>query len=300
MRENIHLFGGDKDQITIFGVSAGSQSVSTHVLSPQSKGLFKRAIMESGAHLYNKNRPTISKEEALLQAKQLAKRLNCSDDKQWLECLRNVDANQLIVDEFQVLFPVEGTEFLPFGAQKAFQMNKFNEGLDLIAGITKDEGSSIANSLRDIFIKNYTMKDFDNFFKLIDNAFHDLSLKNITDFYFKGKNMSDSNTIKYVITDVFGDIMVKCPTYLFAKRYAERSKTNVFFYELTHSTRGPLFEMIAGITHGADIEFVMGLILLNPKTTAEDKEFSKKVMKYWTDFAKYGFVFRIQLFLLIN
>ncbi|CAG2122072.1 unnamed protein product, partial [Medioppia subpectinata] len=38
VRENIHSFGGDRDQITIFGESAGSWSVSAHILSPLSKG----------------------------------------------------------------------------------------------------------------------------------------------------------------------------------------------------------------------------------------------------------------------
>ncbi|CAG2114429.1 unnamed protein product [Medioppia subpectinata] len=37
VRENIHLFGGDRDEITIFGFSAGSWSVSAHILSPLSK-----------------------------------------------------------------------------------------------------------------------------------------------------------------------------------------------------------------------------------------------------------------------
>ncbi|CAG2181058.1 unnamed protein product, partial [Oppiella nova] len=45
VRENIHLFGGDKDKITIFGESAGSISVSALVLSPLAKGLFARAIL---------------------------------------------------------------------------------------------------------------------------------------------------------------------------------------------------------------------------------------------------------------
>ncbi|CAG2110334.1 unnamed protein product, partial [Medioppia subpectinata] len=60
VRENIHLFGGDKDQITIFGFSAGSWSVSAHILSPLSKGLFKRAIMQSGSVMYNRERPALS------------------------------------------------------------------------------------------------------------------------------------------------------------------------------------------------------------------------------------------------
>lgn len=46
--ENIHSFGGDKNKITLYGISAGSSSVHAHVLSPASRGLFHRAIMASG------------------------------------------------------------------------------------------------------------------------------------------------------------------------------------------------------------------------------------------------------------
>ena len=137
MRDNIHRFGGDKNQITIFGQSAGSCSVSAHVISPLSKGLFNRAILESGAFMFNKDRPVITTEEALLKAKRLAKQLNCTDDKQWLECLRKVDAKhlQLAADNISqplfdlFSFPVVGTEFLPISAQQAFHENKFNKGL---------------------------------------------------------------------------------------------------------------------------------------------------------------------------
>lgn len=48
VQENIHQFGGDPESVTIFGHSAGSASVNYHMLSPMSKGLFKRAIMLSG------------------------------------------------------------------------------------------------------------------------------------------------------------------------------------------------------------------------------------------------------------
>ena len=129
MRENIHLFGGDKNQITIFGESAGSQSVSAHLISPLSKGVFKRAIMQSAANMLSKSRPVVSKDDALIEAKALAKRLNCTDDKQWLECLRKVNSKELILEQIVLTFPVEGTEFLPITAQKAFSENKFNKGL---------------------------------------------------------------------------------------------------------------------------------------------------------------------------
>ena len=49
VKENIRSFRGDPDRVTIFGESAGGWSVSAHMISPMSRGLFKRAIAQSGA-----------------------------------------------------------------------------------------------------------------------------------------------------------------------------------------------------------------------------------------------------------
>ena len=108
--------------------------------------------------------------------------------------------------------------------------------------------------------------------------------------------MNDSDAIKWKLSDFVGDLMMKCPTYHFAKRYAEQSsdETNVFFYELTHKASDMIKGLDLGIYHGADIELVFGSLLLKPETTSEENiRFSKEVMKLWTDFAKYGFELRL-------
>lgn len=51
VRDNIAKFGGDPDNVTLFGQSAGAASVHFHMLSPASEGLFHRAIIQSGSAL---------------------------------------------------------------------------------------------------------------------------------------------------------------------------------------------------------------------------------------------------------
>ena len=88
VKENIEHFGGDPSKVTIFGQSAGGASVSLHLLSPLSKGLFHQVIAESGVDLSPFAVQPVS--FGLRFAKELAQNLDCttSDHKTMVDCIR--------------------------------------------------------------------------------------------------------------------------------------------------------------------------------------------------------------------
>ncbi|KAL1116580.1 hypothetical protein AAG570_005052 [Ranatra chinensis] len=97
VQANIENFGGDPKSVTIFGQSAGGSSVHYHMISTKSRGLFSRAIVQSG----NAMSPwaLIPKGLARSRAILASERLGCPTDGRTtddlLGCLRNVTARDL-------------------------------------------------------------------------------------------------------------------------------------------------------------------------------------------------------------
>jgi carboxylesterase type B len=106
VKNNIGGFGGDPDQVTIFGESAGGFDVSAHAISPLSagKGLFKRVISQSGSAITPKENPLSPAVDTRPDTKNLGYNLRCndtknpklSDSKALLECLRKKSADDLL------------------------------------------------------------------------------------------------------------------------------------------------------------------------------------------------------------
>ena len=101
IHSNIAFFGGNPNNITLFGESAGAASVSMHLLSPLSRNFFSQAIMQSGSA--TAPWATIDKEESVIRGLRLAQAVGCPHSRAnlsaSLECLRHVNASTLINSE---------------------------------------------------------------------------------------------------------------------------------------------------------------------------------------------------------
>ncbi|CAG2179541.1 unnamed protein product, partial [Oppiella nova] len=286
VRENIHQFGGDKDQITIFGESAGSWSTSAHLLSPLSKGLFKRAIVQSGAEMFHKDRPVLGTVEALSKAKETARKLGCDPyEHKWLDCLRTIEDPNLFLEPteaevaFGVTWPVFGTEFLPVLPQKAFQTNEYNSDVDVMAGATKDEGQNLAMMLFPQLRADFNIKKFHALIELQREIYHNIDVQKVSDYYLQNRDLENPHDLQRAFGELYGDLLMVCPTYGFAKRFAKSGRdTNLFaMFGCDEHT----------ICHGADIAYVFGEPVRTPKMFTEtDYDFSLDIMKIWTNFAK--------------
>ena len=93
-KANIQAFGGDPGNITLFGESAGGISACLHLVSPLSKDLFQRAIIESGPCSVGTG---ATEKAAEAQGDDLAKALGCNDPATALACLRGKKADEILV-----------------------------------------------------------------------------------------------------------------------------------------------------------------------------------------------------------
>jgi para-nitrobenzyl esterase len=146
VRDHISAFGGDPRNVTIDGTSAGSHSVSLHVVSPGGAGLFHRAIMQSGS-ASSRWRDAA---DAEAQGEQFAQTLGCPDARTAAACLRSKTRDEVLralpIDQQKFTESsvvqwgpiVDGLE-IPDQPRELYRRGEFNR-VPLIIGVQGDEG----------------------------------------------------------------------------------------------------------------------------------------------------------------
>jgi para-nitrobenzyl esterase len=149
VKRNIEAFGGDDKRLTIFGESAGGQSVLANLASPTAAGLFRRAISESGAgahfqDYFNFAVPLATAETvgtpAVPAGITTAAKVGCGSDSssQTAQCLRAVPASTLVEAEPGNVFEIIDGTVLTQTMDQAFSSGTFNR-VPIINGTNHDE-----------------------------------------------------------------------------------------------------------------------------------------------------------------
>ncbi|XP_035297329.1 acylcarnitine hydrolase-like isoform X3 [Cricetulus griseus] len=258
VQQNIAHFGGNPDQVTIFGESAGGTSVSTHVVSPMSKGLFHGAIMESGVALL----PDLI-----------------------------TDTHEKVYTVFKIIPAVVDGVFLPRHPQELLASVDFHP-VPSIIGVNNDEYSWI---LPMVMGSAETIKGItrENLQAVVKNAAAQMMLPPECGDLLIEEYMGDTEdpqTLQIQFTEMMADFTFVIPALQVA--HFQRSHAPVYFYEFQHQST-----FLKGVRpphvkadHADEVPFVFGSFFFGTKLdlTEEEKLLNRRMMKYWTNFARYG------------
>lgn len=275
VKRNIAKFGGNPDQVTIFGESAGGISVSMLCASPLAKGLFHGAISQSGGS-FGPTRPTTYPGEnmkTLAQAEEDGKKLMQSLGASSVDELRAMDASKFAGRGLgSNSWPVVDGYVIPGDQSELYAEGKYND-VPVLIGYNSDEGASFQFGGRGA--EAYTQST-----QMRYGPFAEALLK--------AYPYTDADGGKQS-RDLMRDAAFGWQTWNWARLQSKTGKGKVYLYYFDehpeHPAGSPDFGK--GSYHGQDVNFVfqhMGSF----ERPEVDKPLSIAMGKYWTNFAKYG------------
>ncbi|XP_031828190.1 acetylcholinesterase-like [Nomia melanderi] len=303
VRDNIAKFGGDPNQVTLFGESAGAVSTGFHVLSPKSEGLFQRIIYQSGTPLCQWGIQTPQK--AYSNALDLAKSLGYNGDttEELLRFLIDANIDALVNATMKVDYGV-----LPFRPTvedptlvtddsamitqcpiKLYQTGNYYK-VPTIIGRNADEMLFFLNLL----LGNGTHKE------AISNILSDgIGITGIANELLSEVSAFSINTIPdswlQLFIRFFTDLFFDAPIDLTRELLSKTGDGNpIYYYLLQFRSQYPIHEIVGvtinGTSHVDDVGYLFNVDLLNAPTDTNHplNVFRKKFVNLWANFAKYG------------
>jgi para-nitrobenzyl esterase len=285
VQANIAQFGGDPDNVTIAGTSAGGQSVGLHLVSPGSAGLFHRAVIQSA---YPTSRWT-SDAEAKAQGDAFAAALGCTDPSQLLACMRLAPANAVLTALLQATQQVRepaGRTFwepsvdgivIPDQPRHLFESGAFHR-VPTIVGFTRDEGWG--NFITRSFPSGVDPGQYEAW---VTSEFGPYA-SSVLDLY-PASSAAPIETMARMV----GDVQFVCEARRVA-RAIERTGTPTFLYAYEYEIDDLSLDHVI---HGVESNILFGNhyvppVFLNHPLDAADFDLHDRMAGYWTRFAATG------------